>query len=192
MSKKRSNGKLGRHAYESALNALNMMGVSITCNALYKRVERESKRIAPTEVIVEVSSTNISSITRAANSGQNPSPTYSHATSTSSIISSLSLAQTNPSCSRHQGGHLKESTNEKKQLKIGNYNAFLKAICDDYANKIVAMSSQNRQVYNKFLDNLIVNSLIDGTRLQKTVSEFQSTRQVGNDLFKPGEIGKGW
>jgi len=38
----------------------------------------------------------------------------------------------------------------------------------------------------------LMNSLIDGTRLQKTVSKFQSARQVGNDLFNPGEIGKGW
>ncbi len=131
--------------------------------------------------------------------------------------------------------------------------------CDNYANQIVAMRSQNRRMYNKFLDNLIenkkaefkietkiskqtvrnplirknhnprhrvtrspledaeealviiciqigticqpltvkegielMNSLIDGTRLQKLVSEFQIARQVGNDLFKPGEIGNEW
>ncbi len=48
-----NNGKLVRHAYESALNALNMIGVSITYDALYERMERESKRMAPTEVIVD-------------------------------------------------------------------------------------------------------------------------------------------
>ncbi len=92
-----------------------MIGASITRDALYKRVERESKRMAPTEVIVKDSLTDISSVTPAANSGQ--------------------------SSNRFQGGRPKGSTNEKKWLGTGNYNACLKSICDNYANKIVAMRS---------------------------------------------------
>ncbi len=95
------------------------------------------------EVILEDSSTNISSVTPAANSGQDPLAANSGATNTSSITRSLLLAPTNPSSNRHQGGCPQGSTNEKKRLGIGNYNAFLKAICDDYANEIVAMRSQN-------------------------------------------------
>ncbi len=50
---KRKGRTLGRNAYLSAIDALSKLGVKVKRDALYKRVEREFKRLTMAEVHTE-------------------------------------------------------------------------------------------------------------------------------------------
>ncbi len=264
---KRKGGTLGRNEYLSAIDALSKLGVKINRDALYKRVEREFKRLemaevqaermVPIDVTVQDAITEMSSITSC--EFLNPANDNNRA-STSAVNASLTFSSaTSSSAKKNCGSRPKGSNCEKKQKDKENYSACLLSICDDYATEMVAKRALNKNVESKVLDNLIkekkvkfgvtrdiskgtirtrirrerhnpkhpgvsspleeaeealvviciqmgtirqplsvregvelMNSLIDGTHIQKEVVEFQMARKLGHDLFTYGEIGKGW
>ncbi len=159
---KRKQGGLGRNAYLPAIDALSKLGIKIKRDALYKRVEREFKRLtmadvhtermAPNYVTVQDAMTEILSVTSYEH--LNPVEDNNRA-SMSAVNASLPSSSANSPSEKNCGGRPKGSNYEKKQNDKENYSAYLSSICDDYATEMVAKRALNKKVESMFLDNLI-------------------------------------
>ena len=129
--------RTSRDSYTTKLKCLELMGISITRNALYKRVERQSKKKpnAPTRPVEELAlnqnDINVSSIS-------SPS-TESHITHSMAGIQDLS----DTTVSSSKAGRPKGSTRQKKRANINNYKECVNAIADAYQNELSLHKDQN-------------------------------------------------
>ena len=124
-----SNGRAQRDSYQSKIKALQAMGVSITKDALWKRVERQYKRTQQPDDASSLSSP--SSI------------------SDSSTLSSL----TDPTFAVI--GRPKGTTSVKKREDKDILKQCLNAIAYDYATKLTSCKAEKKRCKKGFLDELI-------------------------------------
>ncbi len=108
---KRRDGMIQKNGYLSVLDALHKIGVNITRDALYKRVEREIKNQKPVEVVGYETMTHLSSIT---NEDCNDANHFSEKSTTKTSCNSLPSSVESKAASTVKG-QPKGSTNEKKR-----------------------------------------------------------------------------
>ena len=109
-------GRTSRDSYTTKLQCLELMGITITKDALYKRVERQSKKQpnARTRPIKELTT-----------NPNDPEVSSMSSPSTGSDTNSLSTA-----------GRPKGSTNEKKREEIKNYKECINAVSQAYHSEL--------------------------------------------------------
>ena len=135
--------RTARDSYTTKLQCLELMGIKITRDALYKRVEQQSKRQQ--------------------NGTGNPEPiqeaapieevaTYLNDHNVSSISSPSNESDTNESgndtmMSSPKAGRPKGSTNQKKRLDIKNYKECINAITEAYDSELTQCKDQRSEAF---------------------------------------------
>ena len=114
--------RTARDSYTTKLKSLELIGISITRDALYKRVERESKKkpnepTSPFDEVIANDTSELSSIS-STSMGTNITDCESQVLQTSTISSS-------------KAGRPKGSTMQKKREDISNYKQCVNAITED-------------------------------------------------------------
>ena len=138
--------RTSRDSYTTKLECLEIMGISITRDALYKRVERQSQKQAntPTRPVEELSlnqnDTEVSSLS---------SPSTGSATI--EITGDNDVSESTSKVGRPKG-----STMQKKQEDIINYKECVNAIAEAYDNELTAYRSQNKRLVKGYLGQLIL------------------------------------
>ena len=134
---KNGNGRNDHKKYNNNLNALHNLGVDMTIDAVYKRVEREyKKRKIPSEVVVRKDAFSLQSILAG----------DSHKSSSSGSQGSIATTKRFSGCP-------KGTTEEKKRQDKKQYNDCVSSICDVYANELT--KSKGKHMHKHFLDGLI-------------------------------------
>ena len=127
--------KAARDSYTTKIKSLELIGISITPNALYKRVERESKKkpnepTSPIEEAVVNDTSEVSSIS-SPSTGTNITDSEHQDLLTATIWTS-------------KAGRPKGSTMQKKKEDVNNYKECVNAITKEYNNKLT-FHKENRQ-----------------------------------------------
>ncbi len=141
--------RTSRDSYTMKLKCLELMGISITRNALYKRVERQSKKKpnAPTRPVEELAlnqdDIDVSSIS-------SPS-TESHKMHSMAEIQDL----TNTMASSSKAGRPKGSTIQKKREDISRYRECVSAVTEAYCNELTHNKEQNKRLMKGYLEEVI-------------------------------------
>jgi hypothetical protein len=138
--------RTSRDSYTTKIKCLELIGISITCDALYKRVERQSKNKpteppSPVEEVVVNQNSEVSSVS---------SP--SMGSNTTDNESQDLLTATNSSS---KAGRPKGSTMQKKKEDVNNYKECVNAITKEYYNKLT-FHKENRQRLMKGLLEAII------------------------------------
>ena len=148
-------------SYTAKLHCLELMGIKITRDALYKRVDRQSKRkqnglpkpiqeVAPIEEVATYSKEHdISSIS-------SPS-TESHITHSMAGIQDLS----DTTVSSSKAGRPKGSTHQKKREDMKNYQDCMNAITMAYSNELTQCRAQSKTVMQGFLKEVIEQKKVE-------------------------------
>ena len=128
------------------------MGISITRDALYKRVERQSKKQpnSPTRPVEELA-TNQNDID--VSSISSPS-TESHRTHSTTGIQDLS----DTTVSLSKAGRPKGSTIQKKREDISSYRECVSAITEAYCNELTRHKEQNKRLMKGYLEEVMCRS----------------------------------
>ena len=141
--------RTSRDSYTTKLKCLELMGISIKRDALYKRVERQSKKKpnAPTRPVEELSisqnDTDVSSITF-------PS-TGSHITHGTAANQDLSEVMFSSS----KAGRPKGSTMQKKREDMSNYKECVSVISEAYGKEHTLRKDQNKRLMKGYLEEVI-------------------------------------
>ncbi len=149
-------GKLNKNAYTSVIDVLSKMGVEIKRDALYKSVEQEYKKMVQVKVVLDETTTTLSTLTQEDANITNV-VNYNPRTIASQSSSSKSDPTSGSATTPHTGGRPKGSTNEKKQKDKEKYDECMKSICDDYAAELESNKVFKRRSTKSFLDSLIEN-----------------------------------
>jgi hypothetical protein len=141
--------RTSRDSYTTKLKCLELMGISITRDALYKRVERQSKKQpnSPTRPVEELA-TNQNDID--VSSISSPS-TESHRTHSTTGIQDLS----DTTVSLSKAGRPKGSTIQKKREDISSYRECVSAITEAYCNELTRHKEQNKRLMKGYLEEVI-------------------------------------
>ena len=128
-------GRTSRDSYTTKHQCLELMGITITKDALYKRVERQSKKQPNARTRpIEKLTTN----------PNDPEVSSMSSPSTGSDTNSLSTA-----------GRPKGSTNEKKREEIKNYKECINAVSQAYHSELTHCKDQKKKVKGGFLAQII-------------------------------------
>ena len=143
--------RTSRDSYTSKLQCLELMGIDITRDALYKRVERQSKskkQLKSTSTPIEVVAFNqphseVSSLSSPSTESNTPEsiPGRNHL---------LEDMVTLPKAGRPKG-----STDQKKRADIKNFNQCINAITDSYKTELTLRRGENKRVQKGYLEQVI-------------------------------------
>ena len=154
--------RTSRDSYTMKLKCLELMGISITRNALYKRVKRQSKKKpnAPTrpeeELALNQNDIDVSSIS-SPSTGSNTTDSRSQDILTATISSS-------------KAGRPNGSTMQKKREDINNYKECVNAITEEYHNKLT-FHKESRQRLMKGLLEAIIEQKKEEFGVREDISE---------------------
>ena len=138
--------RTARDSYTTKIKSLELIGISITPNALYKRVERESKKkpnepTSPIEEVVVNDTSEVSSIS-SPSTGTNTTDSESQDLLTATISSS-------------KAGRPKGSTMQKKREDISTYKQCVNAITEDYHKELTSHKEIQRRLMKGHLEAVI-------------------------------------
>ena len=135
-------GRTSRDSYTTKLQCVELMGITITKDALYQRVERQSKskkQLKSTSTPIEVVAFNqphseVSSLSSPSTESNTPEsiPGRNHL---------LEDMVTLPKAGRPKG-----STDQKKRADIKNFNQCINAITDSYKTELTLRRGENKRV----------------------------------------------
>ena len=119
--------RTSRDSYTTKLKCLELIGISITRDALYKRVKRQSKKkptetTNPVEELIFYQNSEVSSVS-SPSTGSNTTDSKSQ----DLLIATISSSTV---------GRPKGSTMQKKREDINNYKDSVNAITEEYHNKL--------------------------------------------------------
>jgi hypothetical protein len=142
------NNRTSRDSYTTKIECLELMGICITRDALYKRVERQSKKQdTPTRPVEELSVNQ-----------NDPEVSSLSSPSTGSIgIESNTRDNDVSECmeSLSNAGRPKGSTMQKKREDIKNYKECVNAIAEAYDNELTLHNPEKR-LAKGYLEQLIL------------------------------------
>jgi hypothetical protein len=128
--------RTARDSYTTKIKSLELIGISITPNALYKRVERESKKKPnePTSTIEEVVLNDPSEVS-----------SISCPSTLTNITDSETQDLQTSTISSSKAGRPKGSTMQKKREDISKYKQCLNAITEEYHKELISHKETRRR-----------------------------------------------
>ncbi len=138
--------KAARDSYTTKIKSLELIGISITPNALYKRVERESKKKPnePTSTIEEVVLNDPSEVS-----------SISCPSTLTNITDSETQDLQTSTISSSKAGRPKGSTMQKKREDISKYKQCLNAITEEYHKELISHKETRRRLMSGHLEAVI-------------------------------------
>ena len=138
--------RTSRDSYTTKLKCLELIGISITRDALYKRVKRQSKKkptepTSPVEELIFYQNSEVSSVS-SPSTGSNTTDSKSQDLLIATISSS-------------KAGRPKGSTMQKKREDINNYKECVNAITEEYHNKLTFHKENRRRLMKGHLEAII-------------------------------------
>ena len=138
--------RTARDSYTTKLKSLELIGISITRDALYKRVERESKKkpnepTSPFDEVITNDTSELSSMS-STSMGSNITDCESQVLQTSTISSS-------------KAGRPKGSTMQKKREDISKYKQCLNAITEEYHKELTSHKETQQRPVRGHLKEII-------------------------------------
>ena len=167
--------RTSRDSYTSKLQCLQLMGISLTRDALYKRVQRQQKRqpnktATPIdELVIPQNDPEISSVS---------SPSSGH-NSNDSNIGSDDIPETMILSSK--AGRPKGSTVQKKRANIKSYGECVNAISQAYNIELTQHKEQKKRLMRGYFEQLIQERKDEfGVNTNISVNTVRSQMKRGN------------